>query len=262
MEQRRLQMNLLKKTLFFFIIIISFHCAEAAAAYPTHPGFVVHQKILLTKKIDGIDGALEIWRDKRLTNSDIKLLREHDPDQNPTRSLKFLNLPVKPALVALVSYEHSKAHHTVQLLPLEKTYANIKEKNIGNASKRVFLVTQDFGIEFGSYNGPITQILELDAHSIAWAKAFDKKSHKTVQISLMRSLKSAWNFDPNNLNNDILVVHCRPDGSFEEFATYYSRYHYDGLHWTLFSRSEPFFWEAEDGDQELGSTLPDLTKFP
>jgi hypothetical protein len=36
----------------------------------------------------------------------------------------------------------------------------------------------------------------------------------------------------------------------------------DGNRWMLFTKTEPIFWEAEDSDQELGTSLPDLRKFP
>jgi len=236
-----------------------FSVAHAAPTQPRNPDYIADQKILLTKKIDGIDASLEIWRDKRLSAADINLMREHDPDNDPTRSLKFKITPVRPAIVVLTS-SGSGDSHTIQSLPLEKSYATINDKYIDGLHKRIFLVTQDFGIAFGSYNGPITQLLEVRGNSINWVKALNKNSNTNVQMSLLRSLKSAWNFDPKT--NDILQIRCRPSDSPETFVTYFSRYHYDDRGWTLITRSEPMYWEAEDGDRELGTSLPDLKKFP
>jgi hypothetical protein len=242
----------------FFFLLTWLHIANASTVPPRNTDYAVHQKIHLTKRINGVSGSLEIWRDKRLTDSDLKLMQEHDPDDDSTFLLQFKKIPLKSALIALVSDDQQ----IIQTLPLEKTYANIKEKIIGKTRKQIFLITEDFGIGFGSYNGPITQLLEVNKRSMNWINSIDKGSNKKVQISLMRSLKSAWNFDPNEKSDDILEVYCRPDESLERFFTYYTRYHYDEKGWTSIRRGEPLFWEAEDGDHELGVSLPDIKKFP
>jgi hypothetical protein len=251
-------MGYLIKATYLLKLLLILSVANAAPIQPKNPDYIADQKILLTKKSDGIDASLEVWRDKRLSTADINLMREHDPDNDPTRSLKFQKIPVKPAIIALTS-NGSDDSHTIQLLPLEKPYATINDKYI-DGFKRIFLITQDFGIAFGSYNGPITQLLEINGNSMNWVKTLDKRSNINVQISLLRSLKSAWNFDPKT--NDILQIRCRPSDSLDTFITYFSRYHHNDRGWTLITRSEPMFWEAEDGDKELGVSLPDLKKFP
>lgn len=250
-------MNHLYKAPYLFTLLLTFSAAHATPALPRNSDYFIDQKIPLTKKLDGIEASLEIWHDRRLTNADIRLMKQHDPDNNPLSSTKFRKVPVKPAIVALSNSDNPNNTH---LLLLEKPYAAVIDKLNTELNKRMFLITQDFGIEFGSYNGPITRLLEVNSGSPKWMEAFDKNSNKYVQLSLMRSLKSAWNFDAKT--NDILQVQCRPDDSPEGFVTYFSRYRHDGRQWTVTTKTESIYWEAEDGDRELGVSLPDLKRFP
>ena len=216
--------------------------------------FTVHRKLVLAKKTDGFDGSLEVWRDKRLTDADLKIMREHDPDSDPANGPRFKAVPVKPAVIRLKSEDG----HLIQSLILEKPMAEIEAKNIGMKGQRIFLVTQDFGIGMGSYNGPITRILEVTPKSAAWAEALDRRSGKKTRISLMRSLKSAWSFTPAKTGGveDILEARSYPDETSDGFTTSFSRYHRDRRGWTTRVRTEPGLWESEDDDGRVGYSLP------
>ncbi|MGK5085524.1 hypothetical protein WDW37_19725 [Bdellovibrionota bacterium FG-1] len=241
---------------------MSFFLASTTNA--ANPNFVIHQNLPLSKELDGFDGRLEILRDSRLRGADIKMMKEHDPDSNPERAPRFKTHPLRMAVVQL----KSGSANVVQSITLDKPYANLEAVTIGEKGRRYYFLTQDFAIGMGSYNGPITQILEVTSQAITWAKARDLATHKESPISLMRSLKTAWNFasSKNGKDKDILEVSCRPadskDASKEGFITTFSRYHHSSQGWTLVEKSENGFWEAEDGDQRLGYALPDLRKFP
>jgi hypothetical protein len=107
----------------------------------------------------------------------------------------------------------SKNGKELSRLYLDKFFASIETEKINNHGKRMILITQDFGIGMGSYNGPLTKILKIEKNKISWTKAYNSKSKKSESISLMRSLKTAWNFGPKNRLGevDILKVSCRPD---------------------------------------------------
>ena len=238
------------------MILIVSSCASVPK--PNSSDFAVHQTLVLAQKSDGIDGSLEILRDQRLTELDIKALQEHDPDTSPENSTRFKNNPLKPARLLLKSNDGQ----VLQSLHLEKPYATLEIAETG-ANKHAILVTQDFGIGMGSYNGPITKILDVTSDSMTWAKARQRHDGGAIPISLMRSLKSAWNFISTSEGKDILAVNSRPDeGSMEKFTTVFSRYHHDKSGWIVLTRSEGLLWEAEDGDHRLGYALPDQKKFP
>ena len=216
----------------FVVVLLTFSEIRATPPSVIDPGYVLKQKIALTKKLDGVDAFIEIWRDKR-------------------------TVPVKPAVIV---FNSTRLNNSKNILTLEKPDATINVQYTDGLHKRIFLITQNFKSEFGSYNGPITQLLEIHENSIAWASAFAKNSRKSDQIILTRSLKSAWNFDRKT--NDILQVRCLPNESFDGFITYFSRFHFGKQGWILTTRNEPILWEAEDGDRELGVSLPNLKKFP
>lgn len=239
-------------------LFATLHTMAACASAPRTdiPASVVHQSLALTQAIDGVDGSLEVLRDSRLTDSDIKALQEHDPDTSPELSPRFKNAPMQPARLVLKVHDG----HSVQSVQLAQPYATLEAAQI-RTNKRTILVTQDFGIGMGSYNGPITHILNVAPGKMTWAKARSSDGKKT-QIALMRSLKSAWNFVSTPAGQDILAINCRPDENPDKFTTTFSRYHPNEDDWTVSFRKENILWEAEDGDQQLGYELPDSRKFP
>lgn len=239
-------------TALFLLLLVSMANAEDA-------DFVIHRKLGLTKEADGFAGSLEVLRDKRLTDADLKDIQEHDPDSDPTDGPRFKAVPMKAAVVRL----KSETGQLIQSLALEKPVADLEAKNIGMKNKRIFLVTQDFGMGMGSYNGPITRILEVTPKSAAWVEALDRRSGKKSRISLMRSLKSGWNFTPAKKEGveEILEARCYPNETLEGFTTSFSRYHYGRQGWTRLTSTEPRLWESEGGDGGLRYSLPALKSF-
>lgn len=222
--------------------------------------FVVHNKVILNKELDGFDGTIEILWDKRLTDEDIKKLHGNDPSIDLLHSQLFKDTPLKQSIIRVKSNEGA-----IQVTTLEKPIASIELISIGQPHKRIALITQDFSIGMGSYNGPITQILEINSGSIGWARAHNLQTGKQNTVFLMRSLKTAWNFILNRNKKDILKVSCRPENlKSNSFVTTFSRYHYNdkGKGWLLAEKSEHGCWESDDSEQRLGYVLPDQKKFP
>ena len=150
---------------------ILFHLFLLQASVTDLSHYTSHQKISLTQKEDGVVGVLEILRDVRLTALDIKSLEVHDADFSLSDSKRFKSIPMKSAVIRFTTDRQQEA----QVLDLEKPLASIEAVSIEN-DKRIFFLTQDFGIGMGSYNGPLTEILEITPHGLVWAEAFDQKT--------------------------------------------------------------------------------------
>ena len=139
------------------MILIVSSCASVPK--PNSSDFAVHQTLVLAQKSDGIDGSLEILRDQRLTELDIKALQEHDPDTSPENSTRFKNNPLKPARLLLKSNDGQ----VLQSLHLEKPYATLEiaETTVKahvsailrklNVHNRVQAILSAGDIDFGAY---------------------------------------------------------------------------------------------------------------
>jgi len=221
---------------------------------------LLHQSLSLSEKMDGLDGFLEVLRDERLTPDDLKVLQEHDPESNLLDGPRFKSSPPQVGVVQL----KDRAGRILKTLSLEKTYGNLTTKDLRDGGKRVIFVTQDYSAGMGSYNGPISQVLEVSPTSMAWAEARKSGVGRAVKISLMQSLKTGWGYGPSTQakGNDILKVSCRPSDLANgdiSFKTTYSRFHRESKNWILTQKVENGCWENEGLD---GRDLPDQKKFP
>lgn len=189
-----------------------------------------NSQLPLTEKLDGIEGSLEVVSHK------------------PHGRLLFRS-------------KNGIQHQ----LKLEKATAKIETKDFDGANKRLILVTQDFTAEFGSYNGPITKILKITSTGMSWVKALNQETKKEFEISLMKSLKSAWSFAPTSSGqeSDLLKVKCEFDENAKAgFITTYSRIHLTPHGWIMSQRHEDAAWENEALDSPSQNGLPDIKKFP
>ncbi len=62
---------------------------------------------------------------------------------------------------------------------------DVKEKNF-------IFITEDKGIGFGSYNGPISILYELDENKLTPVSVANETTGKKGPMELMRSLKTNW----------------------------------------------------------------------
>lgn len=111
----------------------------------------------------------------------------------------------------------------------------------------------------GSYNGPVTFLVEVSDGHLTWLDAKDHATGKSERITLMRSLKSAWQFVPASQGGgqDILQAVCRPTpaavrSDAVRFVTTYRRYFFDGQSWIRLAR-------AVDGLTEFDAAFPART---
>ena len=119
------------------LILIFF--VDDSISWGSSNDFIVHQKISLTQKSDGFDGVLEILRDSRVTDSDIKLMQMHDPDLDLSKKSKFKSTPLKSAVVRLAS----RNGQVIQSLNLENPYASLESITTVEPGKRTLLLTED-----------------------------------------------------------------------------------------------------------------------
>jgi hypothetical protein len=125
--------------------------------------------------------------------------------------------------------------------------------------KPVFLLTIDYSIGWGSYNGPVASLLTVTGGKLSFIEFKDAKSGTREPFRMMDSLKNASKIlDSKN----ILKVSCHPDfdnpkntADNLEFSIDYAHYSWENGIWVCRSKTVSGFWENE-GD------FPDRNLFP
>jgi hypothetical protein len=120
------------------------------------------------------------------------------------------------------------------------------------SGKQFFLATEDLSVGAGSYNGPVTHVLDASSPNRI-DEARDNLGH---EITLLSSLKSVWKVVPDG----ILEATCAPDTALNEdsvaFIRYFERLRYQNGKWVRTERVESGY--TDFGDEEF----PAHDKFP
>lgn len=111
-----------------------------------------------------------------------------------------------------------------------------------------YFVTVDLTAEAGTYNGPLTNLVQVVNHQLKFIEAAGLDGSKET-IRLSTTGKSVWKI----INDDILSVSCQPQD--KGFVTIYRRYHPTRNGWIVRERLEPGLWES-DGE------FPGVKHFP
>ena len=219
--------------------------------------FEVAQTLRLTTAANGIDGALQVLTDSRITDELKKemwgtgdwtfVLPEGDP-----RQAAFAGNPPRNAELRLVT----SSNQVLQRVSLEQPLARVTEVQVLNG-KTYFLVAVDYSVGFGSYAGVTTLLLDIADGQFRWAEATDVATKQAEQIRLPKTLRSSWKLVPFHGNHDILLVFCRPPKVQvgNEFVLGYVRYRFDGKQWMKYERLQKGFWESDE-------PFPPLSEFP
>jgi hypothetical protein len=106
-------------------------------------------------------------------------------------------------------------------------------------SKPTFILTRDYSMGMGSFNGPISYFLEVSRDGIRYI----------LPHGLMTSLKTAWAIAPNGSGSEILSKKCRPDfdksdSDRMEFKVIHERFTFEDGSWHASLREQPGFWES------------------
>jgi len=219
----------------------------------------VKTAIQLTAATDGFDGTLELLEDARLTPKlENTLWQTGGPglalDSDDPLLKKLTVPPLEHALLRLTDGQQN----VIGEMALERELARTQIASL-HAGFRTILVTTDLSSGFGSYSGPLTQLLDLSRKKLEIATATDLQTRATEPIHLANTLKTAWHFSPvpgsRSPQRDILEAACRPNADGSKFSITYTRYHWTGTAWLVHARKSPGMWEADQ-------PFPPASRFP
>ena len=223
----------------------------AAYAQERGPRLAVFQRMPLASAADGIDGELQVMQDARITPAHRKALwgiaDMAMKDANPMWDV-FKKIPPRNGVLRIVNKDGT----VVDSKNLERPLAWMDRAHLHGGNRVTYLVTVDYGLGWGSYNGPITFLVEIAGGRMNWLDAAVGRNGKSRPIVLMQSLKTVWKIvkAPGGQGREILAAACRPGdftGSDTEFLMTYSRYFFDGKKWVRLDRLEEGYSDFEDG---------------
>jgi hypothetical protein len=225
------------------------------------PALLVKAHFDLTPAADGFTGRLELLEDARITPElDKSMWQSGGPDMalDPNDPLlkELDKSPLQPAVLRLRDGKRS----VIAEKKLEREQARLEAHQLHPGHRSIF-VTTDLSAGFGSYSGPLTQILDLSAGALAFVQARDPSAGKPEIIFLPATLKTAWRLvvapASSGPAHDILKVACRPDAMAKSsrFTTTYTRYHWNGSEWVVASLERAGICESDE-------SFPSLVHFP
>ncbi len=228
-------------------------------AIAQQPNLAVKLSVELTSTSDGFAGRLELLEDTRLTDDLDKLLwasggPEVALDEKDPRYKQLTTVPLHNALLRLKDQNGNE----IQEIKLEREQARISAESL-HPGHRTILVTTDMSSGFGSYSGPLTELLDVSYGRIDIVSARDAKSGPSETIHLASTLKTAWKISPVpgdlGAQKDFLEIACRPNADASVFYVTYTRYHWNGKEWITIMRKARGFWESD-------KPFPPADKFP
>jgi hypothetical protein len=243
-------------------VSLLFVLVASHAAYAQQLALEVRAHLDLTQSADGFTGRLELLEDARITRELDKTMWQSggpemalDPGDPLLKQLD--KSPFQPATLRLLD----RKGRVVAEQKLERELARLEVHQLHPGHRSIF-VTTDLTAEFGSYSGPLTQILDLSAGALDYLQARDPVADKHGIISLPATLKTAWRLVAtparSGPGNEILLVACRPEsfgGKSTRFMITYTRYHWTGSEWVSAHTQRPGMWEAEQ-------PFPSFARFP
>ncbi len=225
-----------------FALALVFGSAQSIRAQTAK--FAVRKSIPLTQTVNGTMGRLEFVTDARVKSG---MSDAETTDFAPARLRA-----VTPN--GAVAWEKKLERSRAELETAPPLYGT-------KTARPTYLLTVDYSADMGSYNGPITFLVEVVDGKPRYASVQNKP------ITLMRSLKTDWKFWPEKSKpgraTDILEVACRPNSAAKlsdenmdnDFVVIYRRFHFNGRGWTKREKSRVGFWE-DDGK------FPPVSLFP
>lgn len=210
----------------------------------TAAGYRIFQGLTLNRFSNGVDGSILILVDERIDGLSGAIRND------PYSGMGTLHLQLDPRNWSLRQDEVKQA----LLLVVDEKLRILYSEQLGRESARLdrvflyrdrshptFVVTRDYSIGWGSYNGPVSYFLEVADGGIRYI----------LPHGLMTSLKTAWAIDNKENSAVIMSKKCRPDfekskgGTSMEFKVIYERFSFDGESWKTSICEEGGFWESE-----------------
>ncbi|WP_189045632.1 hypothetical protein [Aliidongia dinghuensis] len=224
----------------------SAHAAEARVPV----GYAMHQSLPLDRATNGVDGALQILEDARLTPALRRNMWGQTADtdlvlaeKNPLRK-SFAKMPLKPAHLRLVD----NAGKVVEDQAFEVPLAELDRQQLHDGPATVLLTT-DHSIGTGSYAGLETSL---------WAVVQGELMPEPLpgRKVLVGSLKNAWKIVEEKTPQGaaakaVQVVACHPNfanpnwAATEEFVVELTTYRFAGGAWQAATNSLTGYWEND-----------------
>ena len=222
---------------------------QAAPSVPA--GYAVHQSLGLDPAANGIDGALQILEDARMTpalrqgmwgqTTDTDLvLAERDPLRR-----RLAKTPLRPAHLRLID----KAGTVVEDQAFDVPLAGLDRQQLHDGPATI-LVTTDHSVGTGSDAGLETSLWTVD-HGELMPEPLPGRP------VLVRSLKNAWKIVDEKTAEGIAtkaiqLVACHPNWAnkdwarTEEFVVELTSYRWAGGAWHDTSTSATGYWESSE----------------
>jgi len=157
--------------------------------------------------------------------------------------------PAKARLIVKDSKGRLLAHRDLQAV-----LAALAAWSPSASDEQLFLLTEDFSTEAGSYNGLRTTLLQVGDSSLHDVRALNTTSRQEESILLWKSLKSDWRMTRREDQRESLAVSCHPTRE-GQFMVEYARYSLEGGRWLSYRREVDGFWESD-------APFPNRSEFP
>lgn len=233
-------------SLYVAMLLSSGAFAGATTGGPSRPQTerTMVTSIKLSAKVDGIDGSLELFRDRRLDDRTLQSSwgRGGWEFVLPTESRLRKDLTAKPAARALLRVTDA-AGQLVSELPLESACVKLSESQRLRAHG-MFLVAQDESVGMGSYAGIVTRLIGLEKGIVHFVVAHDAVTRNSITIVLPKALKASWKFCGDESTVQMCSVQSSPHPG-GRFQTVLKKYSFSGGRWNVVTRETDGLWESD-----------------
>lgn len=169
-------------------------------------------------------------------------------DDDPQLTM-FKTGPPRNAVIQVVD----QSGDVLEAKTLQRPLAKLRAEHLYADSRLTYLVTVDYSAGFGSYSGPITNLVEVKRGHLRWIDSTETKTGSIGTISLMESRRQLGNFwmRSDGKGKQILLARCRPDWYSDkndpDFRTTYARFFFDGTKWLVVERTVKGISEFDHG---------------
>jgi hypothetical protein len=228
---------------------LCFVAAPLRGANSTQQNYVVAQTFALHPEPNGIQGTIQLLLDARLTVSVREEMWGHGnwqalfPQDSPLNK-DFSILPPGNAKLEI----RTGGGKLLVSRALEMPLAKLEEWSPAGKTNWGYFLAQDYSIGAGSYNGPVTTLIQIKGGAFRDVTAFSAQTQRDEPIHLAKTLKQGWRITSGVNGTEILAVSCHPNFSAQNdsFVVDYTRYAFDGTRWHKYTRQENGLWESDN----------------
>ena len=232
------------------LCLLALLAVPAWADAPAPPaGYAVHQSLALDQAANGIDGALQILEDNRITpalrsdmwqqTTDLDLVLAAD---DPLRKA-LSKTPLRDAHLRLIDAAGKVTADQAFDVPLAEI-----DRQLLHEGAPTFLVSADHSLGIGSYAGLETSLMAVDHGELRPEELPGRKA-------LGSALKNAWRVvddaTPGTTGKAIQVIACHPNwanpawAEHQEFVVDQTTYRFAAGAWHDTTKTAVGFWESD-----------------